>query len=234
MPQEDSNKYKSMECRKCYIKLNDENKVTNQKLCRNCNSIICKEYKQKNKEAISIYNKKYKAEHKTEIDKYNHDYNKLNRTTIQKRHTVYLREKRKNDINYKISIACRNRIKKLVKGTHKTSTLIDCSKDILMEWLKSNFTSEMTFENHGSYWHIDHVIPCKHFDLTNEKQLKMCFHWSNLQPLKASTNLSKKDTLNKEEINNHWLKVNDFIKSKNMNITYTLLDYESCITTLTM
>ena len=79
MPQEDSNKCKSMECRKCYIKLTDENKVTKQKLCRNCNSIICKEYKQKNKETISNYNKKYKAEHKTEIDKYNHDYKFLSK-----------------------------------------------------------------------------------------------------------------------------------------------------------
>ncbi len=231
MPQEDS---KIIKCRKCSVILTDENKVKKQTLCRPCNSILCKEYKQRNKELISNYNKKYKAEHKEDIDKYNHDYNKLNRETIQKRHTVYLREKRKTDSNYKISVTCRNRIKKLVKGTHKTSTLIDCSKDFLMEWLKSNFTPEMTFKNHGSYWHIDHVIPCKHFDLTNDKQLKMCFHWSNLQPLKATTNLSKKDTLNKQEIINHWLKVNNFINIKNIEATYKYSDYESCITTLTV
>jgi hypothetical protein len=60
----------------------------------------------------------------------------------------------------------------------------------------------------------------------------MCFHWSNLQPLKASTNLSKKDTLNKQEINNHWLKVNNFINIKNIEAKYNYSDYESCITTL--
>ena len=187
-----------------------------------------------NKELISNYNKKYKAENKEIIDKYNHDYNKLNRDAIQKRHTVYLREKRKNDPVYKISVICRNRIKKLIKGEHKTSKLIDCTKDFLIKWLQSNFTPEMTFENHGSYWHVDHVIPCKYFDLTNEKQLKMCFHWSNLQPLKAITNLSKKDTLNKEEIKNHWLKINDFIIINNIEAKYILSDYESCITTLIM
>ena len=232
MPQEDS--IKIIECRKCSVKLTDENKVKNQKLCKACNSIVCKEYKQRNKELISNYNKKYKAEHKEEIDKYNHDYNKLNRDTIQKRHTAYLRDKRQTDPNYKISVTCRNRIKKLVKGEHRTSTLIDCSKEFLMEWLKSNFTPEMTFENHGSYWHIDHVIPCKHFDLTNEAQLKMCFHWSNLQPLKATTNLSKRDTINKEEIKNHWLKINNFLILKNKEAKYILSDYEACITTLTV
>jgi hypothetical protein len=228
MPQEDCI------CRKCFIKLTDDNKVKKQRLCRTCNAILCKEYKQKNKDKIADYNKKYKEEHKDEIIKYNHDYNILNRESIQRRHTTYLREKRKTDPNYKIGLTCRNRIKKLVKGQRNTSKLIDCSSDFLLEWLQSNFTVEMTFENHGTYWHIDHVIPCKHFDLTNEKQLKLCFHWSNLQPLKSTTNLSKKDTISKDEVYNHWLKVNDFITKKNIEAKYKLSDYESCITTLIM
>ena len=112
MPQEDS---KKIFCRKCSIELTDENKIKKHNLCKTCNKIICKEYKQKNKKVISDYNKKYKSEHKEEISKYNQKYNISNRKSIQKRHTEYLREKRKSDPNYKISVTCRNRIKKLVK-----------------------------------------------------------------------------------------------------------------------
>ena len=48
----------------------------------------------------------------------------------------------------------------------------------------------MTKENYG-LWHVDHIIPCASFDLTDPKQQKICFHWSNLQPLKAIDNLKK-------------------------------------------
>lgn len=231
MPQEDS---KKIFCRKCSIELTDENKIKKHNLCKTCNKIICKEYKQKNKKVISDYNKKYKSEHKEEISKYNQKYNISNRKSIQKRHTEYLREKRKSDPNYKISVTCRNRIKKLVKGEHKTSTLIDCTTDFLIEWLISNFTKNMTLKNHGEYWHIDHVIPCSSFDLTKEDDLKKCFHWSNLQPLKATENLSKKDKILHSEIKKHWLKVNNFIRNKNIEAKYSLKDYESYITTSSM
>jgi hypothetical protein len=228
MPQED---FTIIECRKCSIELTNENKVKKQNLCRSCNKIICKEYKQKNKKVISDYNKKYKSEHKEEITNYNQQYNISNRESIQKRHTVYLREKRKSDPHYKISVTCRNRIKKLIKGEHKSSTLIDCNADFLIEWLSSNFNKKMTLQNHGEYWHIDHVIPCNSFDLTKEDDLKKCFHWTNLQPLEAMKNLSKKDKIDSIEIKKHWLKVNKFIKSKKIEAKYSLVDYDSYITT---
>jgi hypothetical protein len=55
----------------------------------------------------------------------------------------------------------------------------------------------MTRENNGHYnptqltWHVDHIIPCALFDLTNFEQQKQCFHYSNLTPLLAKKNLSK-------------------------------------------
>ena len=42
------------------------------------------------------------------------------------------------------------------------------------EW-KTNFTEEMTFENYGPYWHVDHVIPCSKFDLSNDENIGNCF-----------------------------------------------------------
>ena len=40
---------------------------------------------------------------------------------------------------------------------------------------------------------IDHRRPCASFDLTKEEDIKMCFHYTNLQPLWSTDNLRKRD-----------------------------------------
>ena len=52
----------------------------------------------------------------------------------------------------------------------------------------------MTWDNWGD-WHLDHIIPLSHFDLSDRKQLKQACHYTNMQPLWAADNLSKKDKL---------------------------------------
>lgn len=48
----------------------------------------------------------------------------------------------------------------------------------------------MTWENFGQ-WHLDHVKPCKSFNLENHHELLECFHWSNFRPLWKEENLKK-------------------------------------------
>ena len=39
------------------------------------------------------------------------------------------------------------------------------------------------WENYGKNgWHIDHIIPCSFFILTDYQEQKFCFHYTNLQP----------------------------------------------------
>ena len=76
----------------------------------------------------------------------------------------------------------------------------------------------MSFDNYGSYWHIDHVIPCSKFDLTDDKEIKRCFRWTNLQPLEASINISKQASINNDEIKNHYKKLKTFAKENEIEI----------------
>lgn len=83
----------------------------------------------------------------------------------------------------------------LKKGTKisSSSVLLGCSILQWKKYLESLFKSGMTWGNHGSVWHIDHVKPCAVFDLTDSEQQKICFHWSNTQPLFAAENIAKGD-----------------------------------------
>lgn len=68
----------------------------------------------------------------------------------------------------------------------------------------------MNFENYGSYWHIDHVIPCSKFNFSNEEDIMFCCCWTNLQPLEAKLNLSKNDKIDKPMIELHYKKAQEF------------------------
>lgn len=106
-----------------------------------------------------------------------------------------MKDKYQTDIGFKMKVILRGRLSvalKTQRGTKKDSAcdLISCSIDDLIEHLQSQFKDGMTISNHGE-WHIDHIVPCSSFDLTNEEEQRLCFHFLNLQPLWASENLKK-------------------------------------------
>jgi hypothetical protein len=106
-------------------------------------------------------------------------------------------KKRRLDPNYKLKYAIRSnlhshlrRIENGVKS-ERTLTYVGCSLDFLKTWFEFQFDDNMSWANHGTYWHIDHIKPCSSFDLTNSEMLHECYNWSNLRPLHFSENLSK-------------------------------------------
>ena len=107
------------------------------------------------------------------------------------------RDKYNNNPQCKIRRLYSTRIKAAIKiqsgpKAFKTIELLGCSVQECRQYLESKFQDGMTWENHGMYgWHIDHIIPCASFDLTDPEEQKKCFHYTNLQPLWAKDNLSK-------------------------------------------
>lgn len=73
-----------------------------------------------------------------------------------------------------------------------TTELLGADIKTVREHLERQFKEGMSWDNHGKFgWHIDHIIPCASFDLTDPAQQRKCFHYSNLQPLWWSENLAK-------------------------------------------
>lgn len=79
----------------------------------------------------------------------------------------------------------------------------------------------MTFENHGTIWHIDHIIPCKRFNLKDKEERLKCFNWSNLQPLYSKDNCSKQATIRKYEIDKNSENIEKFLMKNKTKLSPT-------------
>lgn len=206
-------------CTKCGIEQDDSEFVfgkSKKNSCKACGRLACKAYKANNRTKIAKYNKVYKEEHKEEVSVYNRKYLEENRETIQEN----FKNRRKNNPNFRLRLNLSKRIQDLLKSKKNRkcyNNFIGCSLDEIKKWLESNFYGEMTWENYGSVWHIDHVIPCVHFNLENEEEVKVCFNWANVQPLFAKHNLSKSDTLYWIELMNHQIKLTHYSKKNKLD-----------------
>ena len=70
--------------------------------------------------------------------------------------------------------------------------LIGCSVEDFKKSFESKFTPQMTWEDvMTAQIHIDHKIPCASFDFKDPAQQRICFHYSNLQPLWATTAIAR-------------------------------------------
>lgn len=109
------------------------------------------------------------------------------------------RNKWKNNLDYRIKSKLRNHINRMIrmakqkKNGRRTTMFLGVSMAIAKKKIESRFRDGMTWENHGEVWEIDHIVPLSHFDLTNEYQLLMANHISNLQPLLKKENRKKSD-----------------------------------------
>lgn len=105
----------------------------------------------------------------------------------------YYKNRKKDDIIFKISTNIRSMISSYVKskGIRKSKMseeIIGCNFTDLKIYLEFKFIDGMNWENYG-LWHIDHIIPISY--AKSEEDLYRLNHYSNFQPLWAKDNLSK-------------------------------------------
>jgi hypothetical protein len=122
-------------------------------------------------------------------------YRKNNREPINKNFLEYEKKRKLIDPEFKIVKTLRSRLGNAIRRQNSiknntTIELLGCSVSFLKGYLEAKFKEGMTWGNHGE-WHIDHIKPCASFNLLDEEEQKKCFHYTNLQPLWASENLSK-------------------------------------------
>lgn len=176
--------------------------------CKSCNN----QYKRDNWDKVSLSNKLWNLENKEKKRTYNKNYRKENKEILSlqgqekyrknkdymmERSREYMNKRRKSDPNFRLLCNLRTRLYHAVKENVKsarTMELLGCTIPELRKHLENQFDEGMTWDNYGK-WHIDHIIPCSAFDLSEKEQQFKCFNHTNLQPLWAEDNLKKNNKI---------------------------------------
>lgn len=212
--------------------------------CKTCKSGIDSEYRKKNKTKISEHQKVYYQENAEKIKErsfewYNHNSDKrkadmkvyyhTNKQKIKEKQKIwdetnkekmkeynknYFNTKYKTNIQYRVKSAISSRMRDCIKKKHGALVYIGCSIDVFINWIEYQFDCYMSWENYGSYWHLDHVLPCSSFNLSREEEVFKCFNWKNMRPLEGRQNISKSNKIDTDVIEYHKGIVRSFITER--------------------
>lgn len=126
-------------------------------------------------------------------------YRARNPEKVKAQRAAWESAKYRTDPNFRIAMAIRNHLHRIVKsgGVKDATSLsyVGCTAAELRRHLEKQFTTGMTWLNHGE-WHIDHIVPLAAFDFAGfPAQIKQAQHYTNLRPMWAKDNQRKSDTL---------------------------------------
>ena len=97
-------------------------------------------------------------------------------------------------------IKCQRRLKSALNGATKISSFTEalgCDVVQLKEHLQATaqlrygHETVIDWDTYSGFYHRDHIVPISLFDLQDPEQFKLANHYTNLQLLTHSENLSK-------------------------------------------
>lgn len=140
---------------------------------------------------LGLTKKSYTEEEKRKQREYNKKYREENAEKLKE----YDKQRRANPAK-RLNCAVSSNISSMLKGNKNNrhwEDLLPYNSEQLMVHLEKQFTSEMNWDNYGSYWELDHIIPKNLFDFnTNEdKEFQICWSLMNLRPLEKIANRSR-------------------------------------------
>lgn len=213
-----SSDFKRSECKNCSQKLYDEGYKTccyclttlaiehfyknnrntgklsdHDSRCKKCTSINL------DKKKKAEYDKKYLSLNREILKLKNQSYARNNKEKINAYKREYRKKRLKEDIQFHLHTKVRGRIYGALKARYsktiksdKTIKLLGCSYAEYKIHIESLFTVGMTWEKvFNGEIEIDHIKPVCSFDLRDTEQQRICFNYTNTQPLWAEDNVKK-------------------------------------------
>ena len=206
-PLKKNGKVKSSYCKTCYMliyyymdlervkdyrkKYYEENR---EEMIKNSKSI----YQQKKKKVrekrvlLTEEEKRYRINQRSLTYYYKH------KQTQNKKSTERNRKRMLNDSTFRLSHNIRVLIRKSLQNqfttkSKKTIEILGCSFEEFKIHLESQFDVNMNWENQGTYWHLDHIIPIS--SAKTEEEVYRLNHYTNFQPLYWEDNLKKSNKI---------------------------------------
>lgn len=221
------------------VKYKLRNTYSVNKCCKECKKIYMKGFREEKAEEIKKQTAKYRSENleKLRIIKSNHYHNNKekykkyksenpeivikSRKSYVEKHSDYLKR-------YSKTISCIG--KNLKRRSKAISKKVNISLEFFIEWFELQFDENMNWDNYGTYWEIDHVIPVSDFDIFDDIIVSKLNDWKNLRPLEITKNKQKKANVSFDTVLIHEKKVYHF--ENIIKISGRKLPERSRITTL--
>lgn len=184
----ENNLEKITEYKKIYHLNNNKHILKTTKQWKLNNPDKVKEHSKKNyeinKDKIKNYSKKWRDN--------NPEYHKNHRDSNPQYYREYGYQRYNNDPKFKLKYLLRCRIYQSIKNKSNSSMeLLGCDIETYYNYLEKQFTKDMTWDNHGKVWEIDHTIPLNTFDLEDEGEQFKAFNYMNTRPLPITENRSR-------------------------------------------
>lgn len=147
----------------------------------------------KRERARELYHEQRDISRERARDKYS------NMTTEQKE-SMYERRRllRECSPEHRVKDSMRNMLTRVLRFTGKkkntkTEDALGYTKNELVSHLESLFDENMSWDNYGSYWEIDHIRPLSKMIKSGERSPSVINALDNLRPLKVEENRAKFD-----------------------------------------
>ena len=198
-------------CKKCKAEYDKQYRIENIEKIKKYHKNYVKEYNIKNRKNKSKYNKEYGIKNKKKISEHKREYQYKNKDKILERQRKYYRNRKKNDIFFKLRRHVSRIINKHLKKNNSSKNGDSCLKYLpytieeLKLYLESLFEPWMDWNNYGKYnpktwkdddistwaWNIDHIIPQSDLPylFMKDDNFRKCWALENLRPYSAKQNI---------------------------------------------
>jgi hypothetical protein len=165
----------------------------------------CHEKRNKMKEQQQRSNKKHAIKRKEKARDYyenrggrekKREYDRDNKERAAK----WARDRRHTNLAFHLRGILRTRLldalKRQLKGgevtkRHSAVGSLGCSIPELISHLERQFEQDMSWENYGTFWSVDHIRPMSSVDITTDEGIALVCHFTNLRPLTIVENSRK-------------------------------------------
>ena len=153
-------------------------------ICKSCVIKYSRKYQLKNQSKVIQWQKDFVSTNPNRDKQNRQRYKDNNKEKMMEYDRVWKNEKYANDELFKLKCVVASRIRAALGGINEKSTIeyLGCDIKFYKEYLTNMFSEDMSWDNYGTHWEIDHITP-----LAKGGAL----HYSNTQPLTIFENRSK-------------------------------------------
>lgn len=173
----------------------------NRRKCLDCERSHGRKYRKETDKA-----KIWTDTNKEQMSKLQHNWYEKNKKEIRTK----VAERYKHDDIFRKATDHRRTLTGMVRSTkNTTSKHINTNSNTIRDWLEFQFIKDMSFDNYGTYWVVDHVIPV-HTYLSGKYSAELILNWFNICPVLKSRNLTKNKYVDSDQCLEHLENIREY------------------------